>query len=156
MSALSTSHGLFVQTESICQQPSPLVTVFLCGTVYSLKAYKALLSGLDIAVLFEVNTETERGREMRFQLGINERARCDSHTRVVIHLHTVSLFFFLFHVKDTHVNACDTHTYLRNCLECHISGLSGVWGLVEWACRLLGQQYGASHTTNNPAENLSG
>lgn len=36
-----------------------------------------------------------------------------------------------------------THTYLPNCLECHISGLSrGVWGLAGWARGLLGPEYG--------------
>lgn len=32
-------------------------------------------------------------------------------------------------MSETHVNACHTHTltYLPNCPQCHISGLSGVW-----------------------------
>lgn len=99
--------------------------------------------GLDIAVLLEVSEETEPGRETRFWLQINERARCDSHTRVVIP-HSTLFFFFPPFPCQRHMWMLVTHTHTSLIVwSVTFLGLA-VWGLAGCVCRLLGQQYGLS------------
>lgn len=121
ISFVAASHGLFV--PAACQYAdSQCISVQDCLFIWRLRGSVAAAQHC---------CSWKRCRETRFWLQINEKARCDSHTRVLI-LHPQR-----FPMSETHVNAWDIHaelhtrihtlTYLPNCLQCHISGLSGVW-----------------------------
>lgn len=103
ISFVSASHGLFV--PAACQYAdSQCISVQDCLLIWRLRGSVAAARHC---------CSSKRCRETRFWLQINGKARCDSHTRVLI-LHPQR-----FPMSETHVNAWDIHAQLHTHIRTH-------------------------------------